>query len=301
MAKRRNTEEWIKYLNEIHSNKYDYSKTDFSLGVMMKNIITCPKHGDWYVTIDNHSTKKSGCPKCSGDLSTNEKKEIAKKIHNNKYSYDLILKNNIKNHEKVEIICPIHGVFTQTWTNHVNMKQGCKKCRKVRSKLTIEDLKNKTQKLQLDNITYVWETYTEYLTPMEMICKDHGSFRQSIANHLQGQRCPNCCKSKGEIKIKEYLENKNINFIQEKTFNDCIGDQSMLSFDFYIPSKNLCIEYDGELHFKPVSFFGGEKSFIKIQKYDDIKNKYCHEKCIKLIRIPYTEYKNIEKILENEI
>ena len=65
----------------------------------------------------------------------------------------------------------------------------------------------------------------------------------------------------------------------------------------------MCIEYDGEQHFIPVRFGKNEtelqimKKFVTQQKRDQIKNAYCEENNIMLIRIPYTEYQNIENIL----
>ena len=95
-----------------------------------------------------------------------------------------------------------------------------------------------------------------------------------------------------------YLTNNNINFIHQFSFNDCINIRK-LPFDFYLPEHNTCIEFDGEQHFKPLKRFGGEQNFIYIQKNDEIKNKYCLEKNIKLIRIKYNQ--NIIKILENNL
>ena len=59
--------------------------------------------------------------------------------------------------------------------------------------------------------------------------------------------------------------------------------------DFYIPSINTIIEYDGVQHFKPISLFGGVKEFIKIQERDKIKNDYCIKNGIKMIRISYDD------------
>ena len=71
-----------------------------------------------------------------------------------------------------------------------------------------------------------------------------------------------------------------------------------LPFDFYIPHKDICIEYDGEQHYKPIEYFGGVKKFKRLKRNDNIKNKYCKENNIKLIRIKYSQYKNIDKILK---
>ena len=72
-----------------------------------------------------------------------------------------------------------------------------------------------------------------------------------------------------------------------------------MQFDFYIPNLNLCIEYDGKQHFEPINYFGGIDSFNKQIIKDSIKNDFCHKNNIKLMRIPYYEFNNIEKILDN--
>ena len=54
----------------------------------------------------------------------------------------------------------------------------------------------------------------------------------------------------------------------------------------------MCIEDDGAQHFKPVKYWGGEKTFLEIQERDALKNEYCKNNGIKLVRIPYT-LKNI--------
>ena len=65
---------------------------------------------------------------------------------------------------------------------------------------------------------------------------------------------------------------------------------------------NLCIEYDGEQHFMPKEFFGGEEGFSRRQQLDKLKDKYCEENGIKLIRIPYTmNKKDIEPYILSEL
>jgi very-short-patch-repair endonuclease len=85
-----------------------------------------------------------------------------------------------------------------------------------------------------------------------------------------------------------------IKFVREKSFYDCTNISRVkktikrcysLPFDFYIPNFNVCIEYDGAHHFKAVF---SQESFENRKKLDKIKNQYCEENGIKLIRIPYT-------------
>ncbi|MDU4051151.1 MAG: hypothetical protein E7H33_09565 [Clostridium perfringens] len=118
------------------------------------------------------------------------------------------------------------------------------------------------------------------------------------SNLKSGQCCPICKESKGEKAIRLYLEKNNIEFKQEYRFDDCRLRRS-LPFDFYIPKYNLCIEFDGEQHYKANDFFG-EESFKETQKRDKIKNDYCRENNINLIRIPYWELDNVESILNEE-
>lgn len=94
-------------------------------------------------------------------------------------------------------------------------------------------------------------------------------------------------KSKGELLIEKILTENHIDFIKQKRFDDCRNNKP-LPFDFYLPNYNACIEYDGRQHFEPVKFWGGEERFrIRIIN-DSIKNDYCKNKGINLIRIPYT-------------
>lgn len=125
-----------------------------------------------------------------------------------------------------------------------------------------------------------------------------------------GQSCPDCRKkeSVGERRIRQWLELHNIEFEQEKYFKDCV-DKKQLPFDFYIPSLNLCVEYDGEQHFVEKHFFSNDRliadqfdSLTSYVKYhDSIKTDYCKNNNISLLRIPYTKITNIEKILNENI
>ena len=105
-----------------------------------------------------------------------------------------------------------------------------------------------------------------------------------------------CLKSKGEQLIGEILRENNINYESQKIFKDCTNpeDTCSLKFDFYLPDYNCCIEYDGEQHFKSIDFYGGEEKFKRTQLLDSIKNQYCIDHNIRMIRIPYTDFNDID-------
>jgi len=62
-----------------------------------------------------------------------------------------------------------------------------------------------------------------------------------------------------------------------------------LAFDFYLPNENILIEYDGEQHFKKYRFEKNENSLKERIIKDNIKDNYCRDKNINLIRINYKE------------
>ncbi len=134
----------------------------------------------------------------------------------------------------------------------------------------------------------------------KIICPIHGIFEQKTNSHLNGSGCPYCKESKGEKKIRCYLNEHNINFISQKKFKECV-DKNKLSFDFYLPIYNLCIEYDGEQHFKLNYFSKNKKILTETRRRDNIKNNFCNNNNgrPKLLRISYEKYNEIDNILKN--
>lgn len=124
----------------------------------------------------------------------------------------------------------------------------------------------------------------------------------NLLNHDRG--CPICKESHGEKRIRRFLNKNNIHYIRQYKFDDC-RNINCLPFDFAIIDDNnnvlLLIEFDGQQHEKPYDFFGGEEVFIKTKINDEIKNNYCINNNIKLLRIPQSKRCSIEIILINEL
>ena len=101
-----------------------------------------------------------------------------------------------------------------------------------------------------------------------------------------------CINSKGELKISQILSENEIVFERQKTYDDLrIGSHGIPKFDFYIPEGNYIIEYDGQQHFTYTNIgWNDEKHFKKVQERDKIKNEYCKNNNIPIIRVPYTQY-----------
>lgn len=115
----------------------------------------------------------------------------------------------------------------------------------------------------------------------------------------RGRRCPRCNESKGEKSIEALLHLSNLSFEPQKRFDTCRYKKT-LPFDFYI-NDSFLVEYDGEQHFMPNDYFGGDEGFKLRQLRDNIKTKWAKDNGIPLVRIPYTEFDNIEQIIKDSV
>lgn len=98
-----------------------------------------------------------------------------------------------------------------------------------------------------------------------------------------------CLQSRGENMIEKFLNKHHIEYQRQKCFIGC-KDINYLPFDFYIPSHNLAIEFDGIFHYKVFEEYHNDLEGQ--QRHDAIKDKYCEENGIVLLRIPYWEKQN---------
>ena len=112
-----------------------------------------------------------------------------------------------------------------------------------------------------------------------------------------------CLLSYYNMYIDKLLTN---NKIEHKSEYSVHINNVIYRFDFYLPKYNLFIEYDGEQHYKPVMYFNqtdeeAVQCFEETKKRDKIKDCYCVENNINLLRIPYWEKENIETIINNHL
>ena len=303
MSRKLTTEEFISKSKLKHGNKYDYSLVVYSTANEKVSII-CPKHGKFDQKACNHQFGQ-GCYECSlidkrnmFSSNTNEFVKKANKIHGNKFDYSLV--EYINSNIKINIICPIHGVFEQTPNGH--LKSGCPKCGKIsmanKQRLTTEIFITKANLVHQNKYDYSLVDYIDGNTKVTIICPKHGEFSQVSSNHLYGIGCTYCRESKGERDIGQFLEQNNIRFIRQYKFDDC-RNILLLSFDFYLPELNICIEYDGRQHYEAIPLFGGIETLNKQIINDNIKTQYCLDNGIKLIRIKYDE--DIEERLNEHL
>ncbi len=253
-----------------------------------------------------------GCPHCAGQGAPDYcfiEKEFKLR------GYNILPFEYVNNTTKIPYICNDHvdrGVQWIDWA-HFTIGCGCYYCGKERM---IQSLTKTTEQFKDDvkrvagNEFIVLGEYVKGDVPIEMfhvVCGN--SFMIKPGNFLNGNRCNVCNLSKDACKIWMYLKNNNYCFEIEYRVDGCVNiDTGIgLPFDFVVfdnkEDKNiLClIEYDGKQHFEPVNFNGISDdnalvSHVNTVRRDKIKNDFCKNNGINLLRIPYWT-NNIEGVV----
>ena len=303
LKSRMSLDEFIERAQKVHNGKYIYDKVVYVNSRTPVEII-CPKHGSFFQIPEVH-LRGCECPCCARErllatprVTTDEFIQKAKAVHGDEFDYSETFYNGA--HKKVKIICRKHGAFYITANSHLNGQKGCLECKKEvvgsLKRLDTDTFIQKATEVHGNEYDYSNVQYVNCTTLVDIICKKHGVFHQIPASHLFGQGCPTCRASKGEKSLRKYLEEKGIEYVAQKKFDDCYYINK-LPFDFYLPKENICIEYQGEQHYFPVNIYGGDEGFKERQRNDKIKRDFCDKNNIKLIEIKYTE--NIEDVLNN--
>lgn len=280
-------EEFIKRAQEVHGNKYDYSKVVYE-NMHKKVIIICPEHGEFKQTPNGHLSGK-GCKKCGYEQNrktlANTREEFIRKannVHGGKYDYSKV--DYINNKTKVCIICPEHGEFFQKPNTHLN-GEGCYKCYyKIYDN---ESFINEAKKVHGDKYDYSKALFNGVGVKLCIICPEHGEFWQTPSGHVHKKNgCPTCNEKKLERETRLSLIKRNINFVPQKRFN-WLGQQSL---DFYLPDYGIGIECQGIQHFEPTDFSGKgnkEENFKYVKLLDEKKKILCEKNNVKLHYINY--------------
>ena len=236
-------------------------------------------------------------------LSTEQWINLAKEVHGEKYDYSITMYSTAKT--KLKIICPTHGEQEMLPHHHIR-GYGCGKCGK--EQINISNGKQLSQQQFLEKVSNLQgldfsnSIYKNKRSNITVRCIIHGDYTTKAEMILKGCGCPKCKSSKGEDIIETWLLKNSISYITQKTFEGC-SYKRLLKFDFYLPNYNMCIEYDGEQHFRPIKYWGGLEGFKKLIIKDGLKNLYCQENNLSLLRISYKDniIETLEKNIKNKI
>ena len=244
------TEEFIEKAIKVHGNLYDYSKTIYD-GRKTKLIITCNVHGDFEQTPNTH-LKGGGCQKCKNDKIRNSISknleyfiEKSKSIHGDKYDYSKAIYESSR--KELIIICPIHGEFLQSPTNHYS-SYGCPICSKdISSKnqtKTTEQFIIESKSIHGNKYDYSKTCYIGAHSKVILICKDCGhEFEQNANSNLNGFGCPNCNRiapSKKRLTQEQFLEKAKEIHGDKYSYDKTIYVKGIEKIEIYC---NKCKEY----------------------------------------------------------
>ena len=315
-GKRSTAEEFIRKAIEIHGNKYDYSKVNY-INRKTNVCIICPEHGEFWQQ-PSHHLQGSICPKCA-DLGRKEKLTLTnddvierlQKVRGDRYDYSKVKYTGWN--DPIVITCKEHGDFVTTASNALDRRtiEICPYCCDTSHIINTEHFIFRARQVHGNIYDYSKVKYGKTNEDKVcIVCSKHGEFWQSPVNHLQGKGCPKCAFEKnlnisisqGELEVMNILNKHNIEYKTQVPIESTINNTGWMYVDFYIPSMNTIIEYNGQQHYTAVKGMGGELRFEKQQARDEELRQYCKDNSIKLIEIRYDEdvWVELEAQLFNE-
>lgn len=290
--------------------------------------IKCRCGNDFTATFGTFRKGQQQCKECGMKIRSEKRIESTGQKHEY-YSIDKI-KNIINEYDtetelvsteysgcysKLKWKCSCGKEFKQSFS-HVknkinnNIQLLCPDCMKLMANQSFRYSEDDINKKIFDKygyqkfIIYDYENYTNNHNKNIYIHVECGhKFTSNLSNILLcGRLCPECeiKYSKGMYNIIKYLKSNLINYELEKKFIDCKYERS-LPFDVYLPHYNALIEYDGEQHERPTELYGGQEGLELIQLRDNIKNEYCKEKDIPLLRISHRDNDRIDNLINKFI
>jgi len=288
-------DEFIEKSRKVHGDSYDYSKSVYASYHDLVCIV-CSRHGDFFQSPANHFAGQ-GCPKCgvgarSGPRITNDEFiQRVTKVHDGKYDYSVT--NFTGSHNQIDIVCPIHGRFTQMATNHLSGK-GCNKCAReqvaVVLSTTLDEFVIKANNVHSNKYDYSKIQFRGLGSDVVIVCPDHGEFIQKPKNHLTGRGCRLCSIgiSRGERELAS--------FIQELGIMTATSNRSIIApyeLDIVVPDQKVAIEYCGNYWHSQLNG--------KSRKYHLDKLELAESQGYRLLTIFEDEWKNHQGIVESRI
>jgi len=279
---------FIKEANDIHNNKYDYSKSNY-ISAKDNIIIICLIHGEFEQTPNSH-LQGNGCRKCANEktkermlIPWNEYMEDLNKIHNNKYDYSKVIWKGVD--IDIIIICPKHGDFKIRPADHKRGRE-CQKCSKEihvqYNKLNTDEFINKSIEIWGNKYDYSKSKYIDSNIKVIIICNKHGEFEQLPSNHYK-YGCGDCGREQNirNIELKEKCKNEFI-IKSNKIHNNTYDYSKAIYIDAVTKLIVICKKH-GDFYTTPNNHLrergcpncGKEKSIIaKIKPYEDYYNKF---------------------------
>lgn len=290
MAKRMTHEDFVKKIYELSGDEYSvvnrYEKSNIKVEIRHN---VC---GESWEILPSNFYKGKRCPTCAAKKKFKEQAKFdddVKKVTNDTLE---VIGEYTHCEIPITVRCKLHNLTFDTLpTSILRGRKVCKECNATYlsevQKKSDKDFRSELHKKHQGSIVCL-DKYVNTHTKIRFKCMGcMTEFNSEPNSVLRLSGCPNCAASKGEMTIAKYLRDKGIKYVHQKTFDGCRNNRP-LPFDFFVPSRNLLIEYHGKQHYEPIEFFGGEEIFKGQVTRDRIKSKYAKDNGMTLLTIPYT-------------
>lgn len=241
MASRFNGEEFAQFMREKYNGMYEYLGYEKGLVKFL-----CKKHNEIGYGTPTRIRSGRTCKLCSkerqgaynaaaNELARRTFVDKARAKHGDKYDYSKV--EYIKSNIKVDIICPIHGIFHMTPNSHLR-GCGCRKCSDekthAKQRKTTEQFIREAVEVHENKYDYSKVEYIGRKKKVTIVCPEHGEFFQAPEKHLIGEGCPKCA-----------IKGKSMRF--SMTTEEFIEKSKRLHGDKYDYSKTVYNGYDNRL------------------------------------------------------
>ena len=317
---------FISELQDIYGDLYDYSSVIYK-NRKTKVTLFCKKHSLSFQRTPANLLKGYGCPCCNKELGRTYKNtvEVAyiPERRNLRWDTDRFIKESEYIFGKGTFdYSKCHYVNSKTPVTLIHVSTG-----KEFSVRPTEHLRHPAyrdneskyyegttdeQKIyyyadcvrrELTSKVYIPMQHVESYKRFKCICPIHGEFFTDLINIHKGVGCPDCTpkgESLGERAVRRYLQQKGIEYIQEYTIRDKRYFDTFARIDFYVPGKNMFIEFQGEQHYNIAvsKITHNSRRWQQQKKRDNHLRAYSESKGISLVEVPYTYRNNVSVFLD---
>lgn len=300
-AHRTKRDDFVKAVESINPNveiigEYKGQRKQIEVRCKVHNIIWNPRADS---ILDGRGCKECAKEKQSVALAIPED-EVVSRIAKVSPSV-MMIGGYVDTSSRAKFECKTCGNIWYPIVNSVLNGHGCKKCgfNKISEKNRLSNDEFVARLSKINPTIKPLEKYVSGRHSIKMECTSCGKIWSTRPDGLlEGYGCPNCASSKGERAVSTTLDLLGIGYFQEHIFPDC-RHKWPLRYDFYIPSINTAIEFQGRQHYEAETSWGGDDGLAERQLRDQIKRDYCADKNICLVEIPYWDIKDVPDIVKN--
>lgn len=219
-TRRKTKEEFIQDAKKVWGDQYDYSQVNY-VNNKTKVVIRCKRHDVTFEQrpFDHVVMKQRRCPQCQEEIKEEVRKRRAtgteefirraKEKFGDNFDYSQVEYVNSTTPVKIVCVKGGHGSFMMTPDSHLTSKHGCRQCGMVATgksqRISKEEFLERANQKFGSKFDYSQMSYTDYNSPVKLICREHGELEITPFLHLlyPSGGCKECRKEIQSVSIKK--------------------------------------------------------------------------------------------------